>query len=588
MKSLLLLAEAIIKDCYLSLGTCSARDLETVRKRHACEGDSFLTITLPQLDDLLTRGLSSGYLPDYIGWGSKSRDRRPKFLFPLWEKIFDSAGRLQIEPSSLAIYAIRQISRAFKKVFEICDDAYVQKSITEFLATEKTLCKTELPSMVSDVSEVMRLSFGTVVRHVVMNYDHSRNGHGPGSVAERLDSVEKWKFDSISPRISEEFGFELFRGTWNRLVTSPPDVREIPARLIAVPKTATKPRLISIEPSYNQFVQQGLRKTLEDKLDYHPICSYKSNEDNQRLARLGSLDSSLATIDLSEASDRVRLDLVERLFDWSPTFLRWIKNSRSVYLELPDGRVTSLKKFASMGSALTFPIESMVFSAIVMASILRQQGKRITRSSVREIERSGEVRVYGDDIIMPSQYVPTFMLELESFSLKVNREKSFSDGYFRESCGADWYRGIPVKPVYVRRNIPTSRHCVEEIISLSSFRDQFVTRLVNAKYVTEFIDRTIIDLLGFYPWVEDPTVYSGVSRRGDGPQRLRFNTALQRIEMKMYTPSYSRKETKASTDISVEAFLRSRQEEPDIDEKKYTHNGRPFAAKLKQRWIALQ
>jgi len=40
-------------------------------------------------------------------------------------------------------------------------------------------------------------------------------------------------------------------------------------------------------------------------------------------------------------------------------------------------------------------------------------------------------------------------LDLLGFS--VNASKSFSEGAFRESCGADWFYGQPVRPVFIRK-----------------------------------------------------------------------------------------------------------------------------------------
>jgi hypothetical protein len=81
------------------------------------------------------------------------------------------------------------------------------------------------------------------------------------------------------------------------------------------------------------------------------------------MAKEGSVSGEIATIDLSDASDRVSLALVEELFGFNPGFLRFLKLSRSPFAQLPGGELVLLNKFASMGSALTFPVEAMVFTA---------------------------------------------------------------------------------------------------------------------------------------------------------------------------------------------------------------------------------
>jgi len=84
--------------------------------------------------------------------------------------------------------------------------------------------------------------------------------------------------------------------------------------------------------------------------------------------------------------------------------------------------------------------------------------------------------VYGDDIIVPAQHAESVSETLEAFGFKVNSRKSFWTGLFRESCGKDYYKGIDVTPVKVRRVIPTSRDDVEELVSLVSFRNQLHER----------------------------------------------------------------------------------------------------------------
>jgi len=76
---------------------------------------------------------------------------------------------------------------------------------------------------------------------------------------------------------------------------------------------------------------------------------------NQRYALLGSIDGSLATIDLSSASDTVSYALVMSLlpsgwFDLLDLF-------RSECVEVPGG-VIELEKFSSMGNAYTFELRA--------------------------------------------------------------------------------------------------------------------------------------------------------------------------------------------------------------------------------------
>ena len=89
-----------------------------------------------------------------------------------------------------------------------------------------------------------------------------------------------------------------------------------------------------------------------------------------------------------------------------------------------------------MGNATTFPVQSLVFWAICVASLQRQG-----------FHQPGAVFVFGDDIEVPSVCAQGVIDDLESFGLLVNRTKSFWRGAFRESCGVDAFKGVNVTPI---------------------------------------------------------------------------------------------------------------------------------------------
>jgi hypothetical protein len=191
------------------------------------------------------------------------------------------------------------------------------------------------------------------------------------------------------------------------------------------------------------------------------------------MAKVGSTDGSYATIDLSDASDLVSYDLVKSIFKpIAPSFLDYVEGSRSSRAKMPSGEVITLRKFASMGSAMCFPIEAMVFFTVAVAAIMKDHALPYTRKTVDKI--TATISVYGDDIIVPSSYASSVMDGLTAFGLRVNTNKSFSQGYFRESCGGDYYKGDDVTPVYVRRWTTTERDLShEQIVSSISLANQF-------------------------------------------------------------------------------------------------------------------
>lgn len=271
---------------------------------------------------------------------------------------------------------------------------------------------------------------------------------------------------------------------------------ELPVRVVFVPKTLTAPRVIAIEPSHVQYMQQSLKDHVYKVLEGHPLTKHSirfSRQDvNQRLAYDSSKDRRLATLDLKDASDRVHLHLVQRIFKTSG-LLEHLEDARSLHATLPNGKNIVLTKYASMGSALCFPVEAMVFYTLIQCAMHQLDGKRPTSRSIRNYSR--KIDIYGDDIIVPVYYADVVVKYLESYALRVNVNKSFKNSHFRESCGADYYNGTPVNPVYAR-TIPHDnlRHWgPEEVMSWVATADLFYLRgkWIVAQTIRDLVSRVV-------------------------------------------------------------------------------------------------
>jgi hypothetical protein len=100
-----------------------------------------------------------------------------------------------------------------------------------------------------------------------------------------------------------------------------------------------------------------------------------------------------------------------------------------------------------MGNA-TFPVQSVTFALLAICCILSEDGVKPSFGHVMRASRL--LRVYGDDITIPSKYVASLDRWLTFYGLKINHKKSFSTGFFRESCGVDAFHGQDVTPLYVK------------------------------------------------------------------------------------------------------------------------------------------
>lgn len=129
-------------------------------------------------------------------------------------------------------------------------------------------------------------------------------------------------------------------------------------------------------------------------------------------------------------------------------FLRHLHASRTRWSSCTiDGEETFFvkRKFASQGTAVTFPVQTVIYLLAVLASL---PGFYEGDDPEEYLKRwKGKVRVFGDDMIVPKEGYERLCALLDYLGLKVNVDKTFVKGYFRESCGGDFYRGDDVTPL---------------------------------------------------------------------------------------------------------------------------------------------
>lgn len=198
-----------------------------------------------------------------------------------------------------------------------------------------------------------------------------------------------------------------------------------------VPKNAKTHRVIAMEPRGNGFLQKGVGAYLRRRLKSVGV-DLDDQQPNQSGARR-AYSEGLATLDLRAASDTVSLELVYELLpvDWAI----YLDELRSRYSILPNGSMLKLEKFSSMGNGFTFELESLIFWAICSSCIEQSSGRE-------------ELLVYGDDLVVPREDAPLIIDVLGYVGFATNRDKSFVDGNFFESCGKHFFKGVEVTPVY--------------------------------------------------------------------------------------------------------------------------------------------
>jgi hypothetical protein len=522
MKSLTLLFERMLFDISIHCGTDTSLDVLTLKRRVEHEGLSFLTITLGEYAQDFERSLEIGLIDPLAFRSFGKRGLIPRFLSGIIGQVFNTDGTLLDEPSITAIRSIRQVCRMCKKVELPCSEERTKASMEGYIKLEDELSSIDpaskdpaLYEQFLKVSDILWSSVLGPLTEKLVNFEHIPK-HGTGKVAD--SSVlpnQKYYWTSWHSRLEQYFPMDLFCyhsieafiEESDQIVVLDPDL-EPSVRIVQVPKTLKGPRIIGIEPACMQYTQQSLLPLIVDSIESKRLTAGRINFSDQTVNRIACLESSrsgnLATLDLSEASDRVLASVVYDMLRSVPILRDAIFACRSTTSSLL-GQTIRLKKFASMGSALCFPIEAMVFYTIILARRTLETGHRLSGDYL--FYQGNLLYVYGDDILIPVDEVPTTLIDFETFGLKVSKHKSFWNGKFRESCGMDAYNGYDVSVTYIRDLLPESRRHASRLASSCSLHDKLLDGgyYASAKFVEDTIKKVFPDI---------PYVVQGASSLG--------------------------------------------------------------------------
>jgi hypothetical protein len=605
-----------IAERFPSLRKDSERDASRLLSLVNSRGLSFLMIDLPDAGKHFDRALSSGRLTR--SGLAASRPYRTGVIIPrlfkgLLLRVFDEFGVLRADSDVAAISALRQLYYGAKKVKIDCDDSRTWEHVHEFFETDR---KVRSPSLYWDEDELgidavgslhfgdscsanpaplfgicdsrftdceeslSELSYGAfdaaqrvadIVAATLGTFDglEWRAKHGPGAVADQRHTQFKYDFPFWPVKLQNafplaEYGFANL-GMWADFLNGDEasflfSEHEPPSRLIAVPKTLKGPRLIAAEPVSHQWCQQLIKDYFTSRLQHTPISQsihFRDQTENQEFARRASHTQSHVTVDLSSASDRVSCWVVERLFRRIPSLVvalhasrtRWISNE----IDKNSPRFHKLRKFSCMGSACTFPVQSYLFTTLAIASLLYSRKQAITIRNVRRA--SQEVRVFGDDIIIPEDGWEMLQGLLGHLGLKVNPQKTYDSGNFRESCGLDAYDGNDVTPTYSMTYPGVSRP--ESIASCVATHNNFVLR--RWWRTAQFVKSRVASLKRFR--FANVPIGSGAfgwfDHMWDGNNHLesRWNDRLHRVEYRMDTLSVRTKRCLPKSDSLLLQFF---------------------------------
>jgi len=361
-------------------------------------------------------------------------------------------------------------------------------------------------------------SFGISVDELL-----DKGGWGPG-VTTRLKGCDT----SASRKFSEEreLSHDLHRYFWPEIKEAYPTwLGRIPdddlvfresSSVITVPKNAKTDRTIAVEPGLNLWFQKACGGLLRSKLRKAGF-NLNSTKEPHHGAFVGSRFGGLSTVDFSSASDTISTEVVRELLP-EPWF-RLLDACRLKSYSL-KGDTRPLEKFSSMGNGFTFELESLIFShaALAVCDWLGLPTRAVT--------------VHGDDIVIPSEGFSLYSDFCSYLGFKVNTSKSFSDSRFRESCGAYYFDGYTVKPLFLHEE-PLA---LDQVYGVINRLNELSARIPQVRDVARFLARRIPEHLRYYgaPAFGDSVIHadfdmvpSGQLRKSKGLEGFYFSGLLR-------------------------------------------------------------
>jgi hypothetical protein len=228
------------------------------------------------------------------------------------------------------------------------------------------------------------------------------------------------------------------------------------SRVTSVPKDWKGPRIIACEPAYTNWLQHGFMADFRSALLGHPLRITTEDQGPNRLRCNEFYDS----VDMSNASDRVMTYHVAELCPptWKDIFLTY----RTPYTKIGETEYV-VPMYGTMGCALTFDAETIVFRAIIigLAQLLLEKTKDPAKVMyLRRVQTDS--RVYGDDIVIPHSedgaFIHLFLNVLDRLGFEVNSDKSYWLNHkthsYRETCGVEYIATHSGSLVYQEARLP--------------------------------------------------------------------------------------------------------------------------------------
>lgn len=307
-------------------------------------------------------------------------------------------------------------------------NALLEQCTSDF-TRKNSACLAVRPELLAKLRKTIKEILGPLDRWALESIE-SGTRFGPGATfhcsGRNLTPNKRLEAEvGLTPRLLSMAGVLIPPGWWS---TTRGLAITRGSRACTVPKDALVDRFIAIEPALNMRWQLGVGKYIRRRLKRIGLDLDHQADVNRGLVRSAQALKK-ATIDLASASDSVALQLIRFLFpaDWC----HLLELFRSPEMLVGSDWVT-LEKISSMGNGFTFELETLLFYSV--ASLF-----------------DNDPAVFGDDIIVNQSCASDVIRTLNVLGFSVNAKKTFLAGSFFESCGVDVWRGLDVRPFYLKK-----------------------------------------------------------------------------------------------------------------------------------------
>lgn len=380
--------------------------LSQLERRYSCEGNSFLDKLTHAYKAAMGACCLNGSLPDSLeGIGSLN-----------WDRTASGFGFTTLFLGCLS----------WPSKLSFAGESTGSADFEGFLARSRE-CSNFSGANWEDLLPMSRRDRVTI-DHLVP-FKQGRGRHGPGATYEKLRGWDKWLAFEATPR---------------------PIIK-----MTSVPKDRNKRRLIGVEHCLMQFIQQSLADgmraspwfrrwtTLHSQADHigfpqdaEEMGRYIQQNNAARAHVQKTLSGSskhpreYCTVDLSDASDRIPLSLVEYLL---PSWYPHLAVASSAYANV-NGSLHPLGMIATMGDGFCFELETLIFH--IVASLSGRIYDESGGFTARRLEYyADQCRVYGDDIIIPAEWFTCFEHLCSLLGWVISYHKTGRTPEFLETCG---------------------------------------------------------------------------------------------------------------------------------------------------------